>query len=623
MTTTHPEPVNSENPPKPTTRGPGDISLVFGLLLAPLGFVFGGYAALLALPGVFVARLRPAAFAFFAGTVVCAGLSMAGVNPYAAWARESALDRLEAALGARPEYSGFEAGVGSGEMRFENLSVKLPEIGGSAQIVQLRLATGPGFVWNWGTPKLEGRGLRVVFDGASERLDKFLSRLEQTQGGALEISLESIELVVRGPSVEATLLLNSARGQVDAEGRLSVLVSARQLELKLWERTHKLQLAGNAAFSRAGGRTGLTVDMKVVDQDVLMGYLHGELMPQPGPGGLVFTLDQLDLGPLWARYRVIDTYKGRARGAVHVSGTLQNLLLGLDLEVTGYEYFHRAVMALDEGRAFRVPAAAVKGGLRLRAGADVIFESLQLEVPDGTLCTDPAMNAQGSATLTLQGQYPALTGDLKAQVKTGRLRRGVSWSPVNASSIVDCQPNVIQVAEQFSSLRLNFEVDVQRLDVECEPVAGWLTGKLTGTLDKQPGTRQAALRVDGQLELKEGKVAFCALQGQVSGAIVFSPREPSYEARLNGALEGTAGDTKVTAEIAGTLSLPFISFTGIEMAPDRLGNKIATWSQQPLSKLEQAQRAEALTRVCGPAAAMNNNPFLAHKAGRVSFTFKP
>jgi len=601
----------------------GDISLVFGLLLSPLAFVFGGYAALLALPGVFLARVRPAAFAFFAGTVICAGLSMAGANPYAAWVRETTLDRLEQALGARPEYSSFEASVASGELHFENLAVNLPEIGGSAQAVQLQLTTGPGFVWPWGTPKLQGRGLRVVFDGASSGLEKFLSRLESAQGGELDVSLDSIELVVRGPSVEAAVLINSARGKSDGDGGISVLVSARQLELKLWERTHRLQLAGNAAFSRAGGRTGLTVDMKVVDADVMMGYLHGELAPQPGPGGLVFTLDSLELGPLWARYRVIDTYQGRARGAVNISGSLQNLLLGLDLEVTGYEYFHRAVMALDESRAFKVANATLWGGVRLKDGASVSLESLRLALPDGTLCTDPAMNAQGSATLTLDGTYPDLRGDLVAQVTSGRLRRGVSWSPVNASSIIDCQPNVIAVAEQFSSLALKYAVDVQHLDLQCEPLSGWLTGKLSGTLDKQPGTRQAALRVDGQLELKEGKVDLCALQGQVSGSIVFSPRDPSYEARLNGLLEGKAGDTKVQAEIAGTLSLPFVTFTGVDMAPDRLGNKIATWSSEPLSKLEQAQRTEALTRVCGPAAAMGNNPFLAHKAGRVSFTFKP
>jgi hypothetical protein len=115
------------------------LSVLAGLALAPLAFVAGGWAALLALPGVFIARLRPAAFACFVGVAICFVLSVAGANPWAAFARERVLDEIESALGARPEYSDWAYDVSSGVMRFDNLSVNVPEMSGRAQLVQLNV----------------------------------------------------------------------------------------------------------------------------------------------------------------------------------------------------------------------------------------------------------------------------------------------------------------------------------------------------------------------------------------------------------------------------------------------------------------------------------------------------
>lgn len=593
--------------------------LVAALALSPLAFVFGGFAALLALPGVFLARLRAPAFVYFGGALICALLSLAGVNPWASYVRERVLDDLEAALGARPTYAAWDFNAGTGDMRLENLEVKLPALNGSAELVQARISAGPGFVWNSARPRVEGRGLRVSVDGNSD-FASFLGGLKGKTTRAIELDFESIELVVTGSDLEASIAISAARGVADESG-FRVEVAPKQMDLDLWGQTHRLGLMGKVAFERREDVTAVSLDLRGADGDALGFYAHGTLHSQPGPGGLVVTLDHADLGQLWARYRKIDVYGGSARGTARISGSLAEFVLALDVEISGYRYFHRAVMALDESRAFDVPQARLVGGLRVRGGKTFVLEDLALEVPKGTLCTDPAMNARGGALLVLNGEYPKLRGRLEARVISGRLAQAISWNPVSTRALMDVQPNVIQVAEQFSDLTLDYTVEVAELALACEPISGKLSGTLTGTLQKEPGSRQGRLSVGGKLQIAEGKFAFCAASGDLTGTIEFNPNAPSYEAAIRGELKGKVATTDLNAEVTGRLSHPGLIFKGVTMHPDELGRLIATHGDQDAA--EKARRSEALSRLCGPAAAMNNNPFLAHKAGRVSFTFKP
>jgi len=617
VTTTQSNPSVDEKPP--ARRGAGDLTLIAGLLLCPLAFVFGGFATLLALPGVLVARLRGPAFVYFGGAVVCSVLSLAGVNPWASLVREKVLDDLERALGTRPTYAAWDFNAGSGTMRFENIEVALPAIGGDAALVQARFDAGPGFLWNATRPKVEARGLRVSMDGNSD-FGAFLKNLEGASSRAIDLQLESIELFVTGPDLQAAVAIASARGSAEPDG-FRVDMSVRQVDLTWLDQKHSIVVMGTTGFERRAGLTAVTFDVKLGDSDVMMGYLHGTLGAQEESSALVFTLDALDLGALWARYRKIDVYGGTARGKVRIGGSMDDLHMALDVEISDYSYFHRAVMALDESRAFRLPEARLHGGLRLQNGTSVTLDALTLEVPDGTLCTDPAMSAQGSATLTLDGAISKLSGRLDAVVASGRVRRAISWSPVGTANLQDVQPNIVQVAEQFGDFTLDWNVEVKNLEVACEPLAGMLGGKLSGQLVKEPGRKHARLSVGGKLDLTEGRFALCAAAGEVTGVIEFNPAAPSYEASIRGALKGKVASTDLTAELTGRLSHPGLVFSGITMHPDDLGRMIATSGEQDAA--EKARRAEALSRLCGPAAAMNNNPFLAHKGGRVSFTFKP
>lgn len=619
MTTTQSQPVPPEKPDAAPGRGAGDFTLLLGLALAPLAFVFGGFAVLLSLPGVFLARLRPAALAYFCGSLLCAVLSMAGVNPWGALVREQALDDLERVLGARPRYGACTFNPAEGTLRFDQLEAELPGLGGSAQLMQATVTAWPGFVPGLSVPRLGGRGLRVHVDGRSN-FEAFFAGLDQGPARDLEIELEAIELLVTGPEIEAALLLDGVRGQAGA-GSFRVVVSPRRLDLTLWQQTHSLRLQGSASFAREQGQTRAALDLKAADGETAGLYASGVLQPQAGPGGLVVTLDYLDLQQVWARYRKIDVYGGQARGTARISGTLSSLALDLDLSVRDFSYFHRAVMALDEGRAFRIPEARVAGTVRMQDGSRFGLDGLMLSVPEATLCTGPVLQAAGEAYLRLDGEFPRLRGTLAATVTAGSLRQPVSWSPVALAGLSDLQPNLVQVAEQFSDLDLDFGVEVRRLDLFCDPLSGRLAGELTGNLRKQPGSRAATLSVGGRLVLADGRFAFCAAYGDVSGAIEFNPAAPSAEAAVRGTLNGKAGGTELKAEITGRLSHPGLQFSGVTMRPDDLGRLIATHGDA--DPAEKARRADALNRLCGPAAAMNNNPFLAQKAGRVSFTFKP
>lgn len=601
-------------------RGLGDLTLLAGVVLGSLGFVLGGFAALVAVPGIFFSRLRAPALACFCTTVLCAGLSMFGINPWGSFIRNAALDELEAALGARPGYTAARFNPAAGTLRFDNLDVDLPGLGGNARVVSVTIEGGPGMLPGMGSRRISARGLRIVVDGRSD-FERFLGGLPQT-GPDTEVDLETIELLVQGPQVDAAVLISSARGTTST-GNFEVHVAPRQLDLTLWQQTHSLQVRGAATFARQGGRSKVALDLKVADQDVLSLYAHGTLQPDPGAGGLQITVDYIDLQQLWARYRKIDVWAGTVRGNVFVSGSLSELRLDMELSLAELSYFHRAVMALDESRAFLMPAADLNGRIRMRDGESFTLEGLLLVAPECSLCTGPYTQASGEGILRLDGTFPALQGTLAATVRRGTLSRPITWSPAALYGLPDMQPNLVQVAEQFTYLDLDFGIEIDRLDVACEPLTGWLAGELSGNLRKVPGRKDARLSVGGNLDLKDGRFAFCAAAGEVAGTIEFNPNIPSYEAGIRGTLKGVVSSTTLSADITGRLSHPGLAFTGVLIPPDDLGRLIALHADGSIDAAEKGRRTESITRLCGPAAAIANNPFLAQRGGRVSFSFRP
>jgi hypothetical protein len=187
----------------------------------------------------------------------------------------------------------------------------------------------------------------------------------------------------------------------------------------------------------------------------------------------------------------------------------------------------------------------------------------------------------------------------------------------------DLQPNIVQLAEQFPYLELDWKVEVKRLSVQCEPLVGTLQGNIEGKLSKTPESGQAGLRASGKLSLTDGAFTFCGASGGVSGTIELNPNAPTFEATIRGALTGSVGEMPLQAEIAGSLSHPGLAFTGVTMAPEQLGQRIATWSAEPLDSATRRRRNDAIIALCGPTAAMNSNPFVASRGGKVSFGFKP
>jgi hypothetical protein len=118
-------------------------------------------------------------------------------------------------------------------------------------------------------------------------------------------------------------------------------------------------------------------------------------------------------------------------------------------------------------------------------------------------------------------------------------------------------------------------------------------------------------------------VEFLALEGDVTGEVIFNPKAPTYQASVHGQIDGSVGDTPLDIEITGSVMRPGFVFKGVTMRPEALGRKIVEHSEEPLSPAEKVERQEKLVRLCGPGAATTSNPFTARESRKVFFTFKP
>lgn len=594
--------------------------VVVGLTLSLGAFLFGGFmaapAALAVVPGL--RRFWPLAAALFVGVLGVRGLVLAGVDPAVDYAREMAIAEMRRTLGADISFESFEGDAVSGRLKFYGVRSELPEVG-AVELNELEIFAGFALMFRPDGFELRGRGLNLNANLEDEKLQDYLNAREASDNVHASLYIEEGNVALEGESFSVDVELDVVQGSISPDG-WELRVGVSRADVTVMGRTHKLQLRGGVVVEDSGGGVRLKPDILVSEPELGRGVARGELSPN-GDGTIVFTLDWLELNPLWARYRKVDQYLGTARGQIAVRGSLTAPTFEFDLHVREYEYYHRTFMNFDESRKFRIPDADVTG--RITVDDDVVFEDVTINAPEMTLATDPKMTATGSGRAVLNGVYPRLKASLDATVTGGEIRQPVTWNPNRRDGLKDIAPNLITVGEQFPELEVDWKVDVQSLTVNCQPLSGQLEGKLNGTLRKGAGRTVGELRVDGELIINDGRVEFLGLSGDVGGRVIFNSNSPSYRANLDARISANVGEMPVTAEIAGTVMRPVFTFTGVTMRPDLLGRKIVEHSNAPLTNAQKLAREEALPQLCGPTAVAQTNPFAAQKTGKVTFTFKP
>ncbi len=605
--------------PKTATFKP--LAAAPGLLIGPLAFAFGAFAALLLLPALlpWFKRLRPAAYAGFGAIALCWGLSAVGVNPWLDYGRQRALARLEATLGGPVEYETFSGNALAGTLSFTGVNAVLPDGAGTIKARTLDISVGHGLILP-GEPIVTVSGLEAELDPAEGRLEKWLRR--DVEGGELKLAIEGGRVALKGDETAAAFEFDGADGEFGDSTRVACTFTSA--EIKLLGRTHKLSLQGG--FVVAGRGADLRVETTLVfsNPDLVHGVLMGTLFPG-GPGKLQCTLDRLELKPLWETYRQLDVLSGNMRGVCDISGDLTDLRFDLRMHTRELRYFHRPVMEFDESQSFHLPEADLTGALILRDGEHWTLDQLTLASEDCTLSTNPRCQAWGGGHVTLNGPIADLKGELDITVARGRIAEPISWNALSRSSLDDLAPNLVMLGEQFPKLELGWKADIQRMEVACEPLTGAVSGKLAGTFSKAPDSRSGSVRADGRLTLADGKFRFLGAAGDVQATLDFSPTAPVRYATLRGRLNGSVGETPLHAEISSRLDRPAFKFFGVTMKPEELGRRIYTHATQPLTSTEQTARREQCVRLCGVHAASGENPFLVMNTrdARVFFSFTP
>ena len=374
----------------------------------------------------------------------------------------------------------------------------------------------------------------------------------------------------------------------------------------------------------SGGGYEFSSEMRLVDRGGAAGLMiSGTLRPDfESPGGLKVVIDSFQLEPFWAKYRKVDRWKAAVRGEVYVAGTLSELHLRPDLVITAMDYNNFALMAADGSENFLLPSATLMGELVIRGGETLEFRKVVLDAPGCTLATKHEMRAKGDAQVSLSGVWPELKGSVTAVVKSGAIRQDISWATHILSGLKDIRPDTVDLGEQFPSLDLSLSIEVERLDLACDPLYGYLTGRLTGRFQKLASSRTARIGLGGKLELKEGRFEFLSAKGEVTGTIEFRANAAVANAVLRGELSGAVGETALRAQITGRISAPGFIFKGVRMSPDKLGSLIVTHGEEGMTQLQKAKRRNTLARLCGIPALSTLNPFKAGGRGRVFFSFR-
>ncbi len=585
------------------------VPVAAGLLLAPLAFVFGAFAAVIVVPAAlpWFKRLRPTAYAAFGGIAACWLASAAGANPWLDWGRSQALQSLEAALGGPIEYTGFSGDAATGKLLFTGVSVQLPDDVGHVEARTLEINPGLGLFLRTGPAMVAVQGLTAEFDPAGGKLERFLARPRESASPVV-ISVRDGSIALKGDDTAAEFEFSHAEGSLGGlRDEFSLGLSRGSVTL-LGVR-HELTMMGGVAVRQAGSGLEVVTNIAFQTDGLVQGALMGSLTPG-GESSLLCTLDHLELKELWGRYRKVDVLEGALRGTCRVSGELNDLRLELSCELSGVSYYYPLVMGLDATRAFELPEADLSGDLRLQGGTAWSFSDLTLRADDCTLSTNPRCKARGAGELVLNGPVDDLRGTFDATVREATLNEPISWVRANRTGLSDLTPNIVMLGEQFPALTLEWQADVRRLEVNCDPVRGVARGKLRGDFTKRPENRSGNVRAEGSLEMKDGELLFLGLTGSVDARIEMHRDVHPRHATLRGMLMASAGDTPVQAEITGRLDRPGVRFTGMTMSPEQLGRVIYRHSDVPLTAAQQQQRRDQCARLCGPQAAAEQNPFL-------------
>ncbi len=585
-----------------------------GLALAPLVFLTGAYPLLPAALCSVLPRARRFGAAWLLGSALCLALSAAGLNPVMIVAREAALDRLEAITGARPQYSGFEAVTGNGELAFSEISGELA--GGAGEFAARSFSIKLGFALLF-TPEIAADGLAITLKPQAPGFADFRKRAAEGEARAFNATLTDVTLRVEGETLSA--VTHAVKVTITQNGELEAIAAPDWCEITVNRQTHKLALLGPIRVGQGQAGFALQCDTHFSHPQYGRGVLSGTLGPDFAQPGLRATIDSLDIAPLWARYAQWSEFAGEAQGMIDIAGTFEKLTLRSRFSLSGLNYFHSTAMEMDRTRSFTAPQAEVSGDIEILAGRQFALVALKGHSPDCSIASDPAMNARGQISIAANGLWPDISAQVEITAKgkvEGPLEFTRTGKPLNKY-----QPNGIQLIELLPSLKARVKVKLEDFDVRCEVLNGKLKGELDVTLTKNPGEPFASVRVGGELPFT-GSFDLCAARGDAQGSIVFTPHVPPVEAAVRGSLKGKAGEAPLEVEVTGRLRDPGLIFKKVTMRPEDLGRVIATAGLDKLGASERAAWALRLSVTFGVFAANRQNPFEAQDLGEIFFSFR-
>lgn len=604
---------------KPRNPARTVVLVVLGVLFGLPAFMFGATVIVLALIGG-VRRWRLGAFAAgqFVTVAVCVALHAGGWNPWVSYVESQARDHIESSTKGSIEWDLTEANLLTGEVTLRDVSWKQNEDLAEAEIEILVLNLAPGLL-PFGSISGEGSNASVTIDATTKALDAWMRSLDAESEQAFDIVVEDVEVNASltfetgGPQKYA-LGLRRLHAQNDAELRLDLGV--RAAELGLMDRQHNVNVQGGFSVV-VGDETRVLVDASVRDPEIGHAYLRGGF----GSGDQIdIALDTLDFGALWARYRIIDRYRGDFSGKARIHGTFDDVRIDMQVAVEDFEYFHKTVMAMDESQSFRMKSADLVGGLRYHDGL-LSFDRLTMDAPEATLATGDALNATGRAKVQVNGAWNRVDMQVHLIVTEGTLNAPISFSPLSSRQLSDVEPNLVLVAEQFPWLDLKAMVTLKNLAVNADPISGVLEGELLAELTKRPERREGVLRADGELTLTDGKFNFQGATGDVTGKIVFTPNEATPYARIEGNIDAKAGDMPVRAKIHGALARPALRIQHMDRARADYSKQVMEAGASELTDEQRRARESQLRRVCGPSAATTRDPFEVRKTGKLILGF--
>jgi hypothetical protein len=617
-----PDATTPENapPPRPHKRRYGRLQVSLALLVSPLAFVFGTYVAALSLPALLpgLRRMRPFAVTLFAGVSVVFVLGLAGVNPVQGAVARIVMSELHEAFGGDVEYESITSDVATGTVTFRGLRMKLPQDAGELKARSLSVQSGAGYVLG-GSYQVKGDGLEVVMDPSAPRLREFIDKpVRPRKPLTAEITDSSFRFRGRvspdGPEVDADFKID--RLKVSAhDDAVELTVALRRIVLEALGARHDLEVMGGVEYRQNSAGVTVRPSLNIRAGEYLLASIQGGLTPD-GTGAVVCTVDYVSATELWAAHSLPGSLGAVGRLRAAVRGPLDALEFDVSGTLEDVSVYHPLLMGLDSERAMRVNEARFDTQAVLRGGRQFELKRLGVDGTGAALVRDSALQATGDFELEVEQAEEGTSANLTITVTEGRLRRGITWSPLSTASLSDLRPSLLRVGDFLPPMRVGYVVEVGHLDVEAAPLSGVARGRLHGTAESRRG-QPLELTVGGRLVLHDGRFEFLGASGEADVRLEYHESRPPAGAALRGELRGHVGDVPLNATLGGMLIRPSLTFTGMTMSPDELGRRIFRGGD-----FTTAQRRRISLNLCGPGAAAEGNPFLAHSTGKVRFLFR-